>query len=197
MTEEKKVESKKDSQKMVPLSELLAIKISSKERVKKLEAQLKDAEDRVISLESDLEIAKSGADDEEVADVKKHLLEEKREIEKARKAHEKDVATLKEERRVVDAEKIVARYKAKGLDLDIEALQAEEDMTSYALDHYVDFLERREKKPPASKEEEEEELSEVHENETPTVVKKQPKDMTDAEFDKFVATEREKSLSKR
>ena len=104
------------------------------------------------------------------------------------------MATLKEERRVVDAEKIVARYKAKGLDLDIEALQAEEDMTSYALDHYVDFLERREKTPPASKEEE---LSEVHENETPTVIKKQPKDMTDKDFDKFVATEREKSLSKR
>ena len=194
MAEEKKVESKKDSQKMVPLSELLAIKISSKERIKKLEAQLKDAEDSITSLESDLEIAKSGADDEEVADVKRHLLEEKREIEKARKAHEKDVATLKEERRVVDAEKIVARYKAKGLDLDIEALQAEEDMTSYALDHYADFLERREKTPPASGEEE---LAAVHENETPTVVKKQPKDMTDAEFDKFVATEKQKSLSKR
>ena len=81
MTGEKKVESKKDGQKMVPLSELLAIKNSSKERIKKLEAQLKDAEDTVTSLESDLEIAKSGADDEEVADVKKHLLEEKREIE--------------------------------------------------------------------------------------------------------------------
>ena len=188
------IEVKKNDQKVVPLADFLALKKGSADREKKLKGQLDEALEQVSGLQSQLDIAKVDVDDDaDVKVVRQDLLKRDKELRDGRAKHEKDLTAFAEREKVVKAKELVADYKARGVELDLDTLLGEEDMERKALDQFASHLaeenlslKTKEPVKPTS----------FFESTMISSSKKQPKDMTDDEFKQFVKEETTKALSK-
>lgn len=192
-------DEKKDQPKMVPEKDLIALK----ERLRKTEEKAAEAAKRLAdltasnaTLERQLKTAKANLeDDDEVKEVREYLMQHDAEVsQKAKDAEARDTS-LKERERKVRARELVADYKAKGLELTEDGLLSAEDMETYAKDSHAEFqakeIERLKNQPQAGSPEG------VFESGRGGVVKKQPKDMTDAEFDAHWQSLQAGALSKK
>ncbi len=184
------VEAKKPDQKMVPETDLIALREGSKSREKRLKAELDEAQRKIEELSDKERIARlNGVDDDEVKAVKKYLLEEEDRVNKLRAKHEKDVASYQERERGVRARELAAEYKQRGVEVDLDNLLNSEDMEKVALDRYAAFLAEenkrlKETKPPEPS---------VFESTPAGTSKKMPKNMTDEEFAEFEKTIKSKA----
>ncbi len=178
--------SKKPDTKMIPETDLIALREGSRSRERKLKEQLEEANRRVEDLAAREKVARlSGDDDDAIKAVKKYLLEQEDEINKARARYEKDVTSYQERERGVRAKELAVEYKQRGVDVSVESLLNSEDMEKVALDRYAEFLAEENKKlketpkPPEPR---------VFESTPAGTSKKQVKDMSDEEFAEFEKT---------
>ena len=143
----KKVGEKKPEPTVVSMADFLALKKGSLERERKLKEQLGDKDRKISELESEAIIAKVDVEDEgEVSTVKQMLLRQDKELRDERARQGKNVASFLERERKVRAREIVAEYKLRGVELDSETLEGEEDMERVALDRYAEHLAEENKK---------------------------------------------------
>ncbi len=177
---------KKPDTKMIPETDLIALREGSKSRERKLKEQLEEANRKVEDLTAREKVARlSGVDDDDdVKAVKKYLLEQEEEINKSRAKHEKEVASFQEREKGVRAKELVAEYKQRGVEIDVEALLNSEDMERVSLDRYSVFLAEENKKLKETKTPE----PRVFESISAGTSRKMPKDMTNEEFAEFEKT---------
>jgi len=181
-------EEKKSGAKMVPIADLLA----QKSKVKKLEEELAEIKSKFNAVSAELEVAKANVeDDEEVKKVRAYLINQAKEIEEKRTQLDKDLASFKEREREVVAMELASKYE-----VDKDAILAGDDIEKTALSLYAERL-AKEKEELTKKSEESSSSESVYESGAPSIVKKQPKDMTDEEFDAYEKRLREEALSQR
>lgn len=181
----------------VPIADLMKLKSklekTEKERDDAL-AKIPDFESQVRKLSADLKTATLNLqDDDEVKLTRDFLMMENETLEKARKERdEKDKALLVRERGA-RAKELRMDYKSKGLDLKEEDLLSAENMEDYSKTQHLEFLakenERLKAKPSNPAES-------VFDGSEGGVIKKQPKDMTDAEFVTHVQNLQKTALAK-
>jgi hypothetical protein len=189
MPEEKKpVLSTKDDKRTVLESDLIAFKKASQERERRLKEELATTKSEVAEVKSQLKIAKASLeDDEEVAKVRQWLIDEDKRITAEREKVEKDLTSLTEREREVRVKSLAAQHS-----VEIDLIKDAEDPEKEALRLVAERLtkeaeELKKKSAPES----------LYETGTPGSVKAQPKDMPDAEFQKYVAGLRKEALSKK
>jgi len=177
-----------------------------------LRKENKELKRKLADIESELKNSKLDLDDDEnVKSVRKHLLDEANDLQDKLDKYQEDLTGLDEREKTVIAKELVLDLKNKGVETTVETLVESEDMKAEANDLYAKFLSEKtkaEKKAGDSQESKEPndgsatpepdadstetddapEKEKVYESNTPTLVKKQPKDMTDAEFDQHWAT---------
>lgn len=176
---------KKPDAKMIPETDLIALREGSKSRERKWKEQLEEATRKIEDLTAREKVARlSAEDDEDVKAVKKYLLDKEEEIDKSRAKHEKELASFQERERGVRAKELAADYKQRGVEIDPESLLSSEDMERVALDRYSEFLAEENKKLKETKTP----APSVFESTPAGTSKKMPKDMTDEEFAEFEKT---------
>lgn len=178
---------KKEEAKSIPLNDFVTFKKASIERERKLRAQLEDANRQKGSLEAELKVTRANVvDDDEAKSVRAFLMAEKDKIDAKEKKYEEDVTAFRERERQVKVKELAGQYG-----IDASDLEGEEDIDSVALRLYADKLTEENKK-----------LKETSPTQTQyetgpvTVLKKQPKDMTNEEFAQHTREIKEKALSK-
>lgn len=192
-------EDKKDQPKMVPESDLIALK----ERVRKLTSQLSEKDTKIAELststselQKQLKAAKANLeDDDEVKEVRQYLLDEGARIAKLEAEHKTRESSMTERERKVRAKELVADYAAKGLTLKEDDLLTAEDMEKHGSDSYTKFLAEENAKLKSQPKQGTPES--VFDGGPGGIVKKQPKDMTDQEFTAYYDGLRQEALSKR
>jgi len=196
MTEQKPIEGgtpdqkEEKPQKMVPLSDVVAIRSSAKKQALEHKAQLEEANNEIARLREELQVAKvSGEDDDTIKAIQAHLLTKNQEVEKKMAEHQKVVSAFKERERALKAGELVAAYKQRGVELDVDSLLAEDDMEEYVQRIYVTHLEAQVAEKPS------EPKPQVFESTRVGVNKKMPSDMDPEEFVQHVKNlKREASL---
>lgn len=191
----------KNASKVVPESVVIGLR----KELREMKRKLADTESELRNARLDLD------DDDSVSVVRKHLLEEARALEDKKARYEEDLAELKERDREATAKELALNLKNKGLDVKPETLLEADDLKAKANDLLATFLEEKEKKaekkePPKEEkkepsqesvpEPEAEKQDKVYESATPMLVKKQPKDMNDKEFDEYYENLKREALSK-
>jgi len=174
---EKKGEPKKVEQKTVPLSKFIGLQ----NKMKRTGEQLEQSKREIGNLKTELKVVRVDADDEgEISAVKKLLLEQSEQLTKDRAKLEEDVASHEKEReRGARAKELVAEYEQRGVELDVDALLAEDDMDKFAATKHVEFLAEENKKLKEGTPES------IYESTPGGIVKKQPKDMDEKELAEF------------
>ena len=160
--------------KTVPEGDLIAFKKGSLEREKKLKEELANLRDEL----SQVKISQTDVeDDEEVKKVKEYLLSEDKRIKTQRAKLEADLTTYEKRERVVRAKELASQ---RGV--DEETLLASEDMDTKSLELYAERLAKEkaelEEKLKSSPER-------IYETGGGGQLRKQPKDMSKDEFDKY------------
>ncbi len=175
-----------DKKRMVPESDLLAVKAKLRDTERKLQDTNTQHSQTLAQLNNELKIAKANGDSsEEVELVRKHLLDQADGIKTDRAKYDTDLAGLTDREKKVRAKELATDLKSKGLEVDIQSLIDAEDMERHSKDLLVEFqgkeIERLKTEPRSAES--------VYERGAGGVLKKMPKEMTDAEF-----TQYEKSL---
>lgn len=186
-----------EDKKMVPERDLIAVK----ERLKKAEDTIsslrKQHSEATLAAETykrQLETSKVDLqDDDEMKEVRKYLLEhEENLVKKERELSDRETAALERERKS-HAKELVSEYKGRGLELSEEELLNAEDMDGFVKDAHADFLAKENERLKANPSGPES----VFDQGSGAVVKKEPKDMTDAEFTAYYSNLEKATLSKR
>ena len=185
----------KKSVKTVPESDLIAIKNILRDKEKKWDAEREKLTLKTGQLENELKIAKANGDDsEEVAMVKKGLIDQADRVKADREKLGEDLNSYTKREREFRAREIASGLKVRGLEITPESLLAEDDMDSKAKDLLVEHLAKENetlKQSPGKGSPES-----VFETGSGGVLKKQVKDMTDDEFKSFERQIKQVALSK-
>jgi len=183
----KPAQSAKDDKKMVPESDLIALKKGSREREIQAKEELATLRGELADTRAELKIAKLNTEDEEeVRKVKSHLVDEDKELEAKREKLNSDLASLGERERGVVAKELASKYG-----VDVESISGEEDLPSMkikALELHAENL---------AKEKEEASKESVYESGPGGTTNKAVWDKTEEEFEADVKAQRTKALSTR
>jgi len=184
----------------VPTSEYLKIKNILKDKEKKWETAETNFKSQISQLQNEVKIAKAnGENTEEVDLVKKHLVEQAEQIEKARSKLTEDSNSHTKREREFRAREIASDLKSRGVEVTVESLLDEENMDIKAKDLLVDHLAKENetlKKSPAPGES-------VFESGTGGILKKSVKDIDTStpegkkEFAQYEKQLREVALSRK
>mgnify|MGYP001561540446 CR=1 FL=1 len=179
----------------VPLRDLIAIKQILKDREKKWEIEKTRLFSQVGQLQNELKIAKAnGEDSAEVELVKKSLLDQADKIKTDREKFEDDLNSYNKREREFRAGKLAFDLKAKGVEIEAESLLNEEDMDAKSRDLLVEHLAKENESLKANQSNSPGES--VFERGSGGLLKKQPKDMDDAEFAGYEKAIKGQALSK-
>lgn len=185
----------KKAVKMVAASDLVAIKNILRDKEKRWEVERTALTQKVSQLENVVKIAKTnGEDSAEVEAVKKMLLDQDSEVATKRVKLDEDLNSYSKREREFRARELASDLKVKGVEIEPDALLDEEDMETKSKDLLVEFQAKeieRLKTQPSGKSPES-----VFEDGSGGVLKKQVKDMTDAEFAAFEKHLKQGALSK-
>ncbi len=146
---EKTDEPKAESQQTVPLTDLIALRNSAKREREKLRGQLAELEKQKANLETELKVAtlQGGQDDDEVKQVRAHLLKEKQEVIAEKSKYDREMSAFAERERALRAKELVAEYRERGVKIAVDELLAEDDMDNYATHKYIKHLETKAGQP--------------------------------------------------
>jgi len=196
--EKKPVQSvKKDDRKMVPESDLIALKKRNEkleDTVSSLKGELADTKAEVVNVRSELKIAKVDSEDAgEISEVKQYLLNEEKRLNQLRTDMDKDLTsrqdTLTKREREVGAKELVEKYG-----VDFESISGEDNlagMEKKATELYTERLARENEELKGK-----EKNSPEYETENPSIVKTTVKGMSDEEFEQHWAKQKQEALSK-
>jgi len=182
----------------VPIADLMKLKTklekTEKERDEAL-GKIPDYESQIRKLSADLKTATTNLqDDDEVKQVREYLTQENEEIEKKLKKYNEDITALSGRERKARAKELVMEYKSKGLDLKDEDLLGAENMEDWVKSQHLEFLAKENEKLKAQSHNPAETVFDGAEG---AVVKKQPKDMSDAEFATYVKQQTQEALARK
>jgi len=182
MAEEKAVQQdKKPEPRLVPETDVIAVK-KAHERTK---AELSELKAKLVDIESERSlIGGLGDDEEEVDKVKTMLLEREKALNKRQAQLDKDLTSLKEREKESRVQSLVSKYG-----VNITDISDSEDPEKKALELYAERL-TKEKEELVKAKEKSPEL--IYESGSMGKLHKQPRDMTEKEFEDYV-----KSLRKR
>jgi len=153
---------KKEDPKRVSLSELIEMRNKYREKIARLEGQLAESNSKISSLEAELSVVDDGLEEGEKAKkIREYLHTATTKLEKSKAELEKKVAALKERERKATIKELVADYRSKGLEVDAEILEGEENPELKVRDLYIEFLSQRDAKKDEADEEEEAEIIET------------------------------------
>ena len=181
--ETKPKESEKTSAskgKMVPESDLIAVKKTSLAREKDLKEDLAKAQKEVVELTSQVKMLKLNLEDEgDVAEVRQYLINEAKSLDDRKVELDKEKVSLDGERREAEVKALAEKHK-----VDLEKIKDADDPEKEALRIVNERLAGGEG-------------GDFFETKTPGQIKKEPKHMTDDEFEAHVKAQEEEALSKK
>jgi len=186
MPEDKEpVQGDKPKAKMVPESDLFAVKKPRDAEIKRLKEELATIKQRGVELEAELKIAKMDDGDEAaVSEVKKYLLKRESDLNEKEGKLNKDLTSVAEREKEVAVKALASEHQ-----VDIDAIKDADDPEKEALRIVAKRLtEKAEETPPPES---------VFESRTPGIVKKDAWAMSDEEFDKAFEDKRREALSKK
>lgn len=198
--DKKPAQGQKPQPKMVPESDLIAVKKSLKSENDKLKEELATIKSQFIESQAELEMANTNVeDDAEVKQVKAYLLGERKKLEKEKAEFGKEKSKYQEDLTSYQEREKESRVKALASEhgVELDAIKDAEDPEKEALRLKAERLtkekEEIEKKTPES----------VFEASQTGIVKKQPKDMDTtpptggglSEFDRFWESKKKEALS--
>lgn len=189
MPEKEKPVQPKGGPKTVPESAIISLRESTTKEIRRLKEELATTRTELSKSTSELKIAKVNMeDDEEVKKVRDYLLDREEELNKRKATLEEDLTSFTERERGVRAKELATKYG-----VDVESISGEEDPEKKALELYAERL-AQEKQALVEKQVSAESVFESGPGGT---IKVQPKDMSDADFDKHVKKLHDEALSKK
>jgi len=180
-------QTEKAAPKVVPESDLIAVKRKAQEIEKRLREELAELKGKLAEAESELEIGATDVeDDEEVKKVKTYLKGEDNKIKQERAKLDADLAAFQERERESRVQTLASQYQ-----VEIDAIKDAEDPEKEALRLANERLakEKEEAETKASPES-------VFEHGAGGIVKKPILDMNDAEFEAKEKALKAESLSR-
>ena len=184
MTEdEKSTQQTKSAPKMVPESQLMAVKNKASEELRRLKEELADKVAELANAKSELEVSHTDVeDDEEVQKVKAYLLSREKDINSKEAKLQKDLASYEEREKESRVQSLASLHQ-----VELDAIKDAEDPEKEALRLVNERLSGElEKKASES----------VFETGSVGIVKKKVADMDDKEFEEFEQRLKKESLSK-
>ena len=184
----------------VPLTELIKERKTLNEKIKRSEEQRQDALRELEGIKAELEIARSQMDSDDVADVKKALIKQDKELQAKVDQFSKREASLTEREKRLRVRELVSEYASKGITLDEEELMVAEDPRDIVLEKVATALNPAKIGTPKSEtpKPEEKVASGIYESiPASTPPNKAIWEMTDAEFKKFEKDGLAKTLAKK
>ena len=183
---------------VVPIADLMKLKTKLEKVEKEREdalAKVSDFESQVRKLNADLKTATTNLeDDDEVKQVREFLMKENETLEQKLKDIETKGKALFTRERGARAKELITDYKSKGLVLKEEDVLSAEDIDDYAKSQHLEFLAKENERLKAQPSNPAESIFEGGEG---SMVKKQPKDMTSAEFATHLKNLQTEALSKK
>ena len=201
--EEPGVSAKAGDPKTVSLADFLNFKRASLDREKKLKLQLAEIQEERDSFKAESEAIGQDAEGEEkdrIQAVRDYLTREKKKLDAERRKHQDELKGFTEREKAVRVKELVAEYKQRGVEADIEELLTEDNPETLLQNRYIEFLEGKLKGGTPETPETPEVITKtprILERTVVGVVKKMPKDMDEKEFATYHQQIKQEALSKR
>jgi len=164
MTDEEKdsPSKRKEGPKRVSLSEHIEMRNKYKEKISQLEGQLEESNGMVSSLKAELSVVDEGLEDGEKAKkIREYLHTTTTKLEKEKADLSKKVASLTERERRATIKELVANYRSRGLEVDAETLEGEENPELKIRDLYIEHLSQRDTEKEETDKEEDSDIIET------------------------------------
>lgn len=179
----------KPKAKLVPESDLIAIKRKYQDIEKKLRGELAEIKGKFAEAQAELEVTSTDVEDsDEVKRVKSYLVGESKKVQAERAKLEEDLASFKEREKESRVQTLASKYG-----IDVESIGSEEDPEKKAYEIVAERLTKEKEElqknvPPVSPES-------VLEHEAPSIKKVSPKDMPVADFNNLWEAKKKEALS--